>query len=217
MTKPKKTVKNMNAKSADLARGWEIHFGFPYGCILTREQLLDRDHNLNKWISSEHKDGFLDERTLPHGLLFMTVDTALKVCLQTGHPDSDPMVVGWYWDSFTEEELKQGIHSTPEWDEIEEGESLFEEDGERMNGMPCWNVDIYDRLEDHSRQGYLGLSVSGPAPQYDVMRELDAIKKITMDLANPYGGIEQTIEEDTWEVHFRICRIKQLLSGKTIR
>lgn len=218
MDKTQKHIKRMNDKSADLARGWEIHFGLPFGSILTREQLLDRDHDLNRWISSEHKDGFLDERTLPHGLLYMTVDTALKVCLQTGHPDSDPMVVGWYWDSFSEKDLKQGVHSTPEWDEIEDGESLFDNDGElTANGMPCWNADIYDRFEDHSRQGYMGLSVNGPAPQYDVMRELDELKKITMDLANPYGGIEQDIDEHRWAVHFRICRIKQLLAGKVIR
>lgn len=217
MDKTQKHTKRMNDKQADLARGWEIHFGLPCGSILTREQLLDRDHDLNKWISSEHKDGFLDERTLPHGLLYMTVDTALKVCLQTGHPDSDPMVVGWYWDSFEEEELKQGIHSTPEWDEIEEGESLFEEDGERMNGMPCWRADIYDRFEDHSRQGYLGLDVRSHAPKHDVMRELDELKKISIQLADPNAEPMQDEAETKWMVYFRLCRIKQLLTGKTIR
>ena len=216
MTKPKITKLPTAIKPADLARGWEIHFGLPCGSILTREQLLQRDHATDKWLAdSQGADGFLDERTLPHGLLFMTVDTALKICLQTGHPDSDPMVVGWYWDSFSHLEITQGVHSTPEWDEIEDGESLFAED-ERMNGFPCWNEDIYDRFEDHSRQGYMGLSINGPAPKYDLHQQLDQLKKNSLDLAEPQQSDMQDRDEQQWALYFHVCRVQQLLAGHRI-
>jgi hypothetical protein len=213
MTKPKKTDSTTTTMSSALARGWEIHFGLPYGSILTREQL--QFAHTDKFTLAPQKDGFLDERTLPHGLLYMSVDTALKVCLQTGHPDSNPMVLGWYWDSFTEEELKAGVHSTPEWDEIEDGESLFAED-ERWANFPVWNSDIYDRFEDHSRQGYLGLDVRGPAPHYDLHAEIARMKKLALDLADPVMADMQDRDEQQWKLHFGLCRIQQLLSGMSI-
>ena len=218
MPKPKKKTVDINAEQSALARGWEVHFGLTHMSILTREELIAKDHDINKWISAEQADGFADERTLPHGLLYVDIDTALRIVLQTGHPDTYyAMVLGWYWDSFDEEEINAGTHSTPEFDDWENGESMFSDDGEKTsNGMPCWNEDLWDKFESHSRQGYMALSVYSHAPEYDVMHEVDHLKKITLEMANPFNRDQQDQPERLWQVHFLACRIKQLLTGANI-
>ena len=218
MSKTKKTKNNTEAKQAEQARKWEIHFGFSHGTILTRQQLLAQAPDI--WLSAEQEDGFTDERTLPHGLYFLKVQDALKVCLQTGHPDThDSMIVGWYWDSFTEEEIAEGTFSTPEWDEIEEGESLFDMDDElhEPDGFPCFNGIIFERFESHSRQGYLGFSPAGNAPEHDLATELQALKKWTLDLADPFEGFKQDDTDIQWEIHFGVRRVQQLLAGLIIK
>lgn len=216
----RKKQDSTTANASALARGWEIHFGLDHGAILTREELLARDADLNCWVSAEQEDGFTDERTLPHGLFYLKVDDALKVCLQTGHPDThDAMIVGWYWDSFNSDEIAEGTFSTPEWDEIEEGESLFDTEDEmhETNGFPCWNSEVYERFESHSRQGYMGFAPSGPAPQHDLMRELDILRKKSLEVADPLNGPLQDIDETKWEIYFGIRRVKRLLSGFTLK
>jgi hypothetical protein len=224
MTKPKKskagkmTANEINAKQSAHARAWEVNFGLPHMSILTREELLAKDHDIGKWITAEQADGFADERTLPHGLYFVDIDTALRICLQTGHPDCHyAMVLGWYWDSFTQEEINEGTHSTPEWDDIEDGESMFSDSKEySSNGMPCWNEGIWDRFESHARLGYMGLDIPLKAPDFNVMHELDQLKKLTLKMADPFEGDLQDQPEQLWHVHFLVCRIKRLLTGASI-
>ena len=214
MSNPKKQSDTSTPKASSRAIGWEIHFGLTHGSILTREELIAKAPS--KWKTEEQETGFADEKTLPHGMLYLSIDDALKVCLQTGHPDTHyAMIVGWYWDSFEEQEIIEGTFSTPEWDEIDEGESLFAED-EHMNGFPCWNSDIYDRFEDHSRQGYMGIIFTGDAPKYDLMGELWAIKKLALELADPASCIMQDRDEQQWALYFRTCRFQRLLAGHRI-
>jgi len=211
MSKPKskKTTNDSNIKQAELARAWTIHFGLPYGTIKARHELL-----ANKTFKADDTD-FSNENRLPHGLLYLKVHDALKVCLQTGHPDTNgSMIVGWFWDSFEHEENEQGVHSTPEWDEIENGESIFDIDGDEghePDGMPFWNEAILERFHDHSRQGYLGLDVQGLPPAIDIMQEFERLEKIAKNMGDPFRSDPHGNEAEPWELYFGLKRLKQLV------
>jgi hypothetical protein len=210
MTKPKKKTPSLiiDLKQAELAQAWTIHFGLPYGAIKARHELL-----ANKSFKADDTD-FSHEDRLPHGLLFLKVHDALKVCLQTGHPDtSDSMIVGWFWDSFEHEENQQGIHSTPEWDEIEDGESIFNVDGDEghePDGMPFWNEAILERFHDHSRQGYLGLAVNGLPPVLNMSHEFERLQKIAKNMGDPFRSDTQGNETEAWELYFGLKRLHSL-------